>query len=223
MNKSETIASLATALSAAQGEMENASKNSLNPHFRSKYADLAEVINTVRPVLSKHGLSVMQFPSYSDGIVHVETVIAHTSGEWMSEKCSAPAQKQDPQGVGSAISYLRRYSLAAVCNLAQEDDDANAASKAPKQAAKPMPAPATAQKPAPAPPVKNVQASLATLDDLASYYKEDSEEYILYDINEKIRKAKPGAERIDQLTDLTEAQAQWLIKAIEAQIQKEAV
>ncbi|NCC06190.1 MAG: ERF family protein, partial [Proteobacteria bacterium] len=149
MQKSESIAALAAALAEAQGEMENASKNSENQHFRSKYADLAEVLNTVRPVLSRHGLSVTQFPSYGDGLVHVETIIAHKSGEWMSEKCSTPAQKQDPQGVGSAISYLRRYSLAAVCGIAQEDDDANAATKPKATVAKPTPA--TGQRPAPAP------------------------------------------------------------------------
>lgn len=226
MNKSDSIAALAAALANAQGEMENASKNSQNPHFRSKYADLAEIINTVRPVISKHGLSVMQFPSYSDGIVHVETVIAHKSGEWMSEKCSAPAQKQDPQGVGSAISYLRRYSLAAVCNLAQEDDDANAASKAPKQSAQ---APKVAPKPAPAPttapaqPVGHVPATKATLSALASYYANDSAEVMLDDINEMIVKAKPGAQRLDDVAELSEPQAQWLIKTIEAQLQKEAV
>ena len=129
MNKSESIASLATAMAIAQGEIENADKNSTNPHFRSKYADLAEILNTVRPVLSKHGISVMQFPSFSEGVARVETVIAHKSGEWMSETCSSPVQKADPQGVGSALTYLRRYSLAAVTGIAQEDDDGNEASK----------------------------------------------------------------------------------------------
>jgi hypothetical protein len=63
MNKSESIAALAAAMAEAQGEMENASKKSTNPHFKSKYADLAEILNTVRPVLARHGLSVVQFPS----------------------------------------------------------------------------------------------------------------------------------------------------------------
>lgn len=126
MNKSESIKELATALAAAQAEVENASKNSNNPHFRSKYADLAEVINTVRPVFSKHGLSVTQWPSFADGVASVETLLAHKSGEWLSSTASAPVSKQDAQGVGSAITYLRRYSLAAVAGVAQEDDDGNA-------------------------------------------------------------------------------------------------
>lgn len=226
MNKSDSIASLAAALAKAQGEMENASKNSQNPHFKSKYADLAEILNTVRPVLSKHGLAVTQFPAFESGTAHVETILTHASGEWMSGTCSAPVQKSDPQGVGSALTYLRRYSLAAVCGLAQEDDDANAAIKGPKQSAQ---APKVAPKPAPAPtsapaqPVKHVPATKATLGTLASYYANDSAEVMLDDINDMIVKAKPGAQRLDDVAELSEPQAQWLIKTIEAQLQKEAV
>lgn len=127
MQKSESIKELATALAKAQGQLENASKSSTNPHFKSKYADLAEVINTVRPVFSEHGLSVMQCPSFEAGVVSVETVVMHSSGEWMASTVSAPVSKQDAQGVGSAITYCRRYSLAAVAGIAQEDDDANSA------------------------------------------------------------------------------------------------
>lgn len=125
MNKSDSIASLAAALAKAQGEVENATKGSTNPHFRSKYADLAEVLNTVRPVFTKHGIAVTQFPSYAEGVVSVETVLTHSSGEWMSGTISAPVSKQDAQGVGSAVTYCRRYSLAAVAGIAQEDDDGN--------------------------------------------------------------------------------------------------
>jgi len=127
MQKSESIKELATALAKAQGQLENASKSSTNPHFKSKYADLAEVINTVRPVFAEHGLSVMQCPSFEAGVVSVETVVMHSSGEWMASTVSAPVSKQDAQGVGSAITYCRRYSLAAVAGIAQEDDDANSA------------------------------------------------------------------------------------------------
>jgi hypothetical protein len=136
MNKSESIAGLAKALAKAQGEVENASKASVNPHFRSKYADLAEVLNTVRPVFSSNGLSFVQMPSFADGVVMVETVLMHESGEWISETASSPITKQDAQGVGSAITYLRRYSLAAFAGVAQEDDDANASigSKTPAKA-----------------------------------------------------------------------------------------
>ena len=127
MQKSESIVALAAALAKAQGEVENASKNAANPHFKSRYADLAEVLNTVRPVFAKHGLAVTQFPSFDGGVAHVETILTHSSGEWMAGTASAPVSKQDAQGVGSAITYLRRYSLAAVAGIAQEDDDANGA------------------------------------------------------------------------------------------------
>lgn len=126
MQKSDSIKELATALAKAQAEIENASKNAANPHFRSKYADLAEVLNTVRPVFAKHGIAIVQAPSYDGGVASVETMLTHTSGEWMANTCSAPVSKADAQGVGSAITYLRRYSLAAFAGVAQEDDDGNA-------------------------------------------------------------------------------------------------
>lgn len=140
MQKSESIKELATALAKAQAKIENAVKNSANPHFKSKYADLAEVLNTVRPVLAEHGLSVAQFPSLDGSIASVETILMHSSGEWISSIASAPVSKQDAQGVGSATTYLRRYSLAALAGVAQEDDDGNAAvSPAPqRQQAKPQ-------------------------------------------------------------------------------------
>lgn len=219
MQKSESIAALAAALAKAQGEMENAGKNSVNPHFRSKYADLAEIINTVRPVLSKHGLAVTQFPAFEGGTAHVETVLTHASGEWMSGTCSAPVQKSDPQGVGSALTYLRRYSLAAVCGLAQEDDDANSASKPKGQQQRASTPPSAPRPQTQAPPqARPVMAGKQSIDDLSRYYANDSAEVMLDDINEMIVKAKPGAPRIDALEELTEAQAQWLIKQIESQL-----
>lgn len=125
--KSSDIADLAKALAKAQGELENASKNSANPHFKSRYADLAEVLNTVRPVFSRYGISVVQHPAYADGIVSVETSLLHESGQYISSIISAPASKLDAQGVGSAITYCRRYALAALAGIAQEDDDGEAA------------------------------------------------------------------------------------------------
>ena len=213
MQKSESIASLAAALAKAQGEMENAGKNSVNPHFRSKYADLAEIINTVRPVLAKHGLSVTQFPSFDGTLAHVETIIAHESGEWMSGTTSSPVQKADPQGIGSATTYLRRYSLAAVCNLAQEDDDANASSKAPKQAAKPMPA--TVQRPAPAP----VQEPMMTDQQrkiLMAIYAGAPREDRLADANQIMLQAKPTWQNVASFSELTARAADYLIKQLEA-------
>jgi hypothetical protein len=127
MNRSESIKALAVSLAKAQSEVENASKSSVNPHFKSKYADLAEIINTVRPVFTANGLSVVQSPSFDGQIASVETMLIHTSGEFISGVSSCTVTKNDAQGVGSATTYLRRYSLAALACIAQEDDDANAA------------------------------------------------------------------------------------------------
>jgi hypothetical protein len=127
MNRSESIKALAVSLAKAQSEVENASKSSVNPHFKSKYADLAEIINTVRPVFTANGLSIVQSPSFDGQIASVETMLIHTSGEFISGVSSCTVTKNDAQGVGSATTYLRRYSLAALACIAQEDDDANAA------------------------------------------------------------------------------------------------
>lgn len=166
MNKTDSIAELAKALAKAQGEIENASKNAANPHFKSKYADLAEVLNTVRPVFSSHGLSVLQMPSFDGGIASVETLLMHTSGEWISNTCSAPVSKNDAQGVGSAITYLRRYSLAAFAGIAQEDDDANGAvgHNKPQQPAR-LPAGQPLTQPKPQLPAEQLQAALQAVRD----------------------------------------------------------
>ena len=118
---------LFAAMAKAQGEIENADKNAANPHFRSKYADLAEVLNTIRPVLSKHGLSVIQAPGFDGTLAHVTTILAHESGGYITSVSSCQPAKTDAQGVGSATTYLRRYSASAMAGVAQEDDDGNAA------------------------------------------------------------------------------------------------
>lgn len=127
MNKSESIAALATALSAAQGEIEGAVKDSTNPHFRSKYADLGAVWAACRPALAKHGLAIVQLPRSAEGCIQLETVLMHKSGEWISDTLALPVSKQDAQGYGSAMTYARRYGLMAVVGIAPEDDDGNAA------------------------------------------------------------------------------------------------
>lgn len=114
-------------LAVAQGEIENASKNASNPHFRSKYADLAEVLNTVRPVFAAHGLSLIQSTEFDGALVSVTTLIGHKGGGYITSRASCQPAKSDAQGVGSATTYLRRYSAAAVAGIAQEDDDGNAA------------------------------------------------------------------------------------------------
>jgi hypothetical protein len=126
-NKSESIKELAAAMAKAQAELSNPKKTSSNPFFKSKYADLAEVINASKQSLSAHGLSITQMPSCADGMVTVETMVMHESGEWMSSSLSLPVSKLDAQSIGSATTYARRYGWASVCGLAQEDDDAESA------------------------------------------------------------------------------------------------
>lgn len=132
MLKSESIAALAKAIALSQLHVENALKSSINPHFKSKYADLAEILNTVRPVFSANGIAIVQTPTFESGVASVETMLCHESGEFISSVCSSPVSKQDAQGIGSAITYLRRYSLAAMCGIAQEDDDGQHAVQEPQ-------------------------------------------------------------------------------------------
>lgn len=128
MEMSTNIADLAAALAKAQGEMRNAAKSSDNPYFKSKYADLAEVLNVAREPLSKNGLSVMQAnEGVANGYMSVTTLLMHSSGQYIKTTGSFPIGKQDAQGNGSALTYARRYSLAAMLGIAQEDDDGNAA------------------------------------------------------------------------------------------------
>lgn len=130
MKQSETIGELAGALAKAQSIMGNAAKKSNNPFFKSKYADLAEVIETIREPLSSNNLSYTQLVDVLEsGQMVLTTTLMHSSGEWQSSCYPLNPVKKDPQGEGSAISYARRYGLSAMVGVAQEDDDGNAASK----------------------------------------------------------------------------------------------
>lgn len=139
MTTSEQIDQIATALAKAQAQMKNAALNKVNPHFRSKYADLAGIRDTVVPTLTANGIAVVQtlevgrhYDPLTDrsqaGMTSVVTRLIHASGQWIESACPIPPV-QDMQKMGSAITYARRYSLSAICGIAaDEDDDANAAS-----------------------------------------------------------------------------------------------
>lgn len=133
MNKSETINELATALSKAQGQIKGAAKDASNPFFKSKYADLSSVWEACREQLSSNGLSVIQLPETSDSGIIIETMLCHSSGQWVSSSYTMPVSKLDAQAVGSAITYARRYALAAMVGVAPEDDDGNDAAKNPPE------------------------------------------------------------------------------------------
>lgn len=143
MERSDSVAKVAAALVGAQGELENVAKDAENPHFRNRYASLPAILDAVRPVLAKHGLAVIQFPTNTDdGRVGVETTILHASGEYLTHDFAVRLTKDDAQGAGSALTYCRRYSLAAVLAIGQDDDDGNAAAepqRAPAKRAAPTP------------------------------------------------------------------------------------
>jgi hypothetical protein len=126
--QSEQINELAGALAKAQGKITGALKDSANPFFKSKYADLASVWDACRGALSENGLAVVQLTESDDSGVYVITTLAHSSGQWMRSRLRLTPKDSTPQGMGSAITYGRRYALAAMVGVAQVDDDGNAAS-----------------------------------------------------------------------------------------------
>lgn len=134
MQKSDSIGALAAALAKAQSKMTFAAKDSLNPHFKNRYADLAAVLDAVRGPLTANGLAVVQLVAEAERGAALETVLMHESGEWISALYSLPVSKEDAQGYGSALTYARRYALAAICGIAQDDDDGEGARKAPPDA-----------------------------------------------------------------------------------------
>jgi hypothetical protein len=142
MKMSDTITEIASALCKAQAEIDDATKTGINPVFKSKYADLAALRAVIREPLAKNDLAIMQFPRTVEGKgVEVETMLVHKSGEFMSETLFMPVHKWDAHGIGSGITYGRRYGLSAVLCVASDDDDGNGAVQA-----GPAPAAAPAKK-----------------------------------------------------------------------------
>lgn len=124
MNRSESIENLAKAFVKFQSEVTNPANTADNPFFKSKYAPLNEVLNLVRPILTKYGLSIIQSPSAQGDSVTVTTIILHESGEWIRlDPLTLKADKNTAQGIGSAITYARRYALSAALGISSEDDD----------------------------------------------------------------------------------------------------
>jgi hypothetical protein len=151
---------IASALVKAQKAFGPALKTATNPHFKSRYADLAACVEAVIGGLNDNGIALIQRNSLDDAGVTVETVFVHESGEMLEcGKLHVPAAKHDPQGYGSALTYARRYSLMAACGIAPEDDDGNAATR----------------KAAPTPDITDHLAAIeasATSDELAKVYKD---------------------------------------------------
>ncbi len=131
MKTSEQINEIAAALAAAQGEMKNPLKDSDNPFFKSKYADLAANIDAAKPALAKHGIACVQNAYNVDGAIAVTTRLIHASGQWIeTDALMATPKDTAPQSVGTCVSYMRRYQFGPAVGLAGEDDDGNASSVA---------------------------------------------------------------------------------------------
>lgn len=127
-HKPVEAATLSSALVKALAEIEGAAKDKVNPHFKSKYADIGSVIDAIKPVLAKYELGFTQHPQPSDTGIIIETMLHHVSGGTLSlGTLYVPANKLDPQAFGSALTYARRYALMTAFGVPAEDDDGNAA------------------------------------------------------------------------------------------------
>ena len=121
--QSDNIAELAIALAKAQSQNGTVHKDAKNPFFKSNYATLAQVWETVRPALTANGLSVVQLPSQDEKGYYVESMLIHSSGQWIKCRTYMKPVKEDPQGIGSLISYARRYALQSLVMVCPDDDD----------------------------------------------------------------------------------------------------
>ncbi len=128
--RSAELKDLFTALAKAQAEMQTAGLSSENPYFKTRYADLAAIVKASRPALTKNGLSIIQqIITRDDGHTYLHTMLCHASGQWVESRVRIVPPKTDVQSLGSYITYLRRYSIAALCGIvtSDEDDDGNLA------------------------------------------------------------------------------------------------
>lgn len=160
IEKSPTIGEIAAALVKVQASLQAAKKTSVNPYHKSQYADLAEVWNACREPLGANGIAIVQFPGSDPmtGEVSVETMLIHTSGEFLSKAVSAHPKDLLPQSVGSAVTYLRRYGLASAIGVITEDDDGEGAQPRQPEQAAPKPA---APRPVATPAAKTASANVS--------------------------------------------------------------
>jgi hypothetical protein len=187
MKTSESISKLAPALLKAQSAITFAVKNENNPFFKNKYADLPKVIDAVKSALNDAGIVFLQTPSPSeDNKLHLTTRLLHESGEWIEDTAVTPLVKQDPQGFGSAVTYLRRYCLASIIGLYQDDDDGNGTIEKPKVKSKCIDKPVLAYN------LENLIEAIqftSTIEELSSVYKSA---YITVSSASKNGTGKPG-------------------------------
>lgn len=218
MERSESITALATALAKAQADMRAAAKDSVNPHFRSKYADLTAIWEACRGPLSKNGLSVAQLPEDAgDGRIGLTSILMHSSGEWLAGRFSVAIDRPTAQSVGSALTYLRRYGLAALVGVvADEDDDGNGASRMrlPEQEESDD-TPPPPVKPS-APPAKQAAIKTANWPAIAAR--------VAHDVPYYLRDGKPALVHIlraaaaEGFAEVTDSNAEPLIEALAARV-----
>ena len=190
MNKSTSIKELAKALVAFQGEVGNAPKEATNPFFKSKYATLESVIETIKPVLVKNGLSFSQFPNEKG----LTTILLHTSGEWLEATMELVLEKQTPQSQGSSLTYARRYALSAALGIATEDDDDGNSTNAPVALKK---APPSSVKPDHV--LEDKKRIVALLKDLGKNVTKDDAAITVYGLTQLQLEEKSYADIIDRL------------------------
>ena len=209
------ISKLAVAVVAMQGELKPVAKNSENPFFKSKYADLAACHHAAGPILARHGLAVVQIPSVTQDGVIIKTILLHESGQKIEAECKMKPKSLSPQDIGSAITYNRRYSYMAIIGLSaedDEDDDGNASSgkkktgdRKPSPAPEPCPsAPADGKKMASEKQVKMIFAlckkSGVIIDDIKKSYNFSSskelENKTASKIIDELQSMKPAAPEI---------------------------
>jgi hypothetical protein len=202
MRTSASIGQLAKALATANTHITNPKLDSVNPHFRNRYASLGAILNAVRIPLASNGLALVQTINTDNNMVAVETTMTHVSGEWMAETVAMPfPDRGTVQQLGSLVTYLRRYSAAAMCGIVgEEDDDGEQDRQAPREAQRPAAAPQAAPKAAPAPrPIATVDApatpAKATTPPADEYPDEFEGEVTILRVAE--RKGKPIAIQFD--------------------------
>lgn len=139
MKTSEQIDLISTALSQAQGEFPPIEKSRINPHFKSKFANLSDILSACVPILSKHGLAFSQGLSFFDGRQVITSRLLHKSGQWIESEMSIRPMKDDAQALGSATTYGRRYSAEAMLGVSATDDDDGEAATGNSNISKPAP------------------------------------------------------------------------------------
>ena len=144
MNQSENIQELIIALAKAQGALKPAAFNKVNPHFKNRYADFTSCMDACRSPLSENGLAIVQYCETIEGQLRLVTMLAHTSGQWMKSEFPLISNKLDSQGIGSAMTYAKRYSLCGMIGIVADedaDDDGEASVSRGKQTQRPAQAP----------------------------------------------------------------------------------